>query len=79
MGPTCPANGGEVSCDEPGDCPGQICCGTFVANGYSQVQCQNTCQGGGSIIVCDTTAGDCTGNDTCNQSGFLPASYLICN
>lgn len=78
MGMTCPGmNVGEVSCDEPGDCPGQVCCGNFTGGGYSQVSCQNSCNGGGNVIICNTTA-DCTGNDTCQTSSFLPMGYMVC-
>jgi hypothetical protein len=74
----CGNNTTRVECDEPSDCPGQICCGTFSMGDYQVLQCQNSCNGGGQIIVCDNN-GDCSGNDTCGQSGLLPTGYQICN
>jgi len=82
--PICMASGActeathtPVTCDEPGDCPGQQCCGTFSNPVYTTVECTNMCNGNNEFRLCDTTA-DCSGNDQCEQSLFLPTGYLVC-
>jgi hypothetical protein len=71
--------GGEtrVECDEPGDCPQQICCGTFDGGMYTQLVCADSCNGFGSVVVCDGN-GDCSGNDDCLDSQYLPNGYTVC-
>ena len=84
--PSCHASGNgcaggetQVECDEPGDCPGQVCCGTFDGQNsmYTELVCADSCNGPGSVIICDGN-GDCSGNDTCQSSNYLPSGYTIC-
>ncbi len=69
----------EVHCDEPGDCPsGQRCCGTFDnAEGYTLIECVSSCTGPSHFILCDGN-GDCSGNDECENTSYLPSSYQVC-
>jgi len=48
--------GMEIHCDEPADCPGQVCCAQM---GQQQVHCVNNCQGQMSTVCYDDN--DCQG------------------
>ncbi len=69
----------EVYCDEPGDCPpAEECCGTFsFQNGYTLIECVASCTGPTHYILCDSNA-DCSGNDQCEPSSYLPTGYEVC-
>jgi hypothetical protein len=66
-----------VTCNEPADCPGQVCCGDFSINNYTLLECRSTCIGLGEVIICSSN-NDCGGGDTCQNSQFLPSGYQVC-
>lgn len=69
----------EYSCNDPGDCPGAICCGTDANFNFlfEAIKCQPSC---GSLVeytMCDGP-GDCTSPETCYQvPGY--AAYGYCD
>ncbi|HTJ81716.1 MAG TPA: hypothetical protein VL400_08315, partial [Polyangiaceae bacterium] len=71
---SCTGNETDVTCSQPADCPGQICCGTGGFP-YSQVQCQDDCTGG--TTLCEPGVTNCDPL-SCGQSGYLPDGYFVC-
>jgi hypothetical protein len=55
---------------------GQICCGTLGgANFYTDVSCQQTCNG---VVMCAGDPTVCDVNQTCNPSMTLGTPYAFC-
>jgi hypothetical protein len=78
----------ELSCSSPQDCPGQLCCASFVITGvpptqfrqYTNVACSVGCDiQSGQVVVCDPTrANPCPFGGTCTPSNLLGGGYMIC-
>lgn len=71
----------ELSCNEPTDCPNQICCGDLVQGQqvpYTGISCQDTCTGQGKIQLCSANNPQCPPGTTCQQSQILGQGYMIC-
>jgi hypothetical protein len=73
---TCGGGQVDIFCDGPEDCPGQVCCGNFQFNNYTDLSCVDDC--GNEVPICGP-GGSCSGGDTCQQSGVLPTGYFVCN
>lgn len=75
--PSCGSNEGELRCDEPSDCPGQVCC-LHIASGNGDIEdstCSDSCTGNDLTICSDS--GDCDGNN-CDPNNDLPDGYNTC-
>ena len=72
----CDASDTIVTCDEPSDCPGEVCCAVHTGTEFATVQCQSTCADSLNFIVCDDPA-ECMAPMTCQQS-LLPTGYKVC-
>lgn len=84
--PTCEettdCGGGEttIHCNGPEDCPrGETCCGQLDNFEYEEIICEESCGGGGEVVMCDPDAADpCPGPDDCQPSMILPPGYFTC-
>jgi hypothetical protein len=68
-----------IACDEPADCPGQICCAhREVQNAaYDDVTCSSQCDDN-DRVVCDPGAPMCPPGSSCQGSQLLPPGYYVC-
>lgn len=77
----CGNNETTITCDGPEDCPGQICCGTFVAaqGEFSDLSCASTCDAPGTeLIICHVGDASPCGGLNCVQGGELDTGYGYC-
>ncbi|NUP09018.1 MAG: hypothetical protein HOW73_23455 [Polyangiaceae bacterium] len=76
---TCKSNcaGFEASleCNEPADCPGQLCCLDDSGGNLDGSHCGDFC---GDEELCDPANPDCGGGD-CVQHPDLPDGYFFCD
>ena len=72
---SCGGNEAALTCNEPSDCPGQICCLVLAPNdSFDGSSCAGNCTGNDLTLCSDS--GDCGGND-CQQNADLPDGYLV--
>lgn len=77
---TCPQDNGwiELSCNGPDDCPNQVCCGTFNNQSWVDVSCQDNCNGGNELTMCEGAPSACDPNEVCQPSQLLGGGYSYC-
>jgi hypothetical protein len=77
---SCPGDDGwiELSCNGPDDCPNQVCCGTFNNQSWVDVSCQDSCNGGNELLMCEGDASVCELNTVCQPSQLLGGGYSYC-
>ena len=77
---TCPQNDGwiELSCNGPDDCPNQVCCGTFNNQSWVDVSCQDNCNGGNELTMCEGAPSACDPTEVCQPSQLLGGGYSYC-
>jgi hypothetical protein len=73
----CGANHIQITCNDPGDCAGGVCCGTFQNQTYTDISCQPSCSGFGNITIC-TDSNQCGFGTTCQDSQYLGNGYKVC-
>jgi hypothetical protein len=85
---TCPGSHIEVSCQNPSDCPGEICCGIYdfvgMSTGYEAVLCDPTCNPPefdlDGIRMCGDDPSVCPGGPMdCLDSATLPDGFFYCD
>lgn len=69
----CQGNEAGLACDEPLDCPGEVCCLNDSMGDYTSSQCQAMCF---DTLLC-TVDGDCDGG-ACVDATDLPPGILKC-
>jgi hypothetical protein len=80
----CPQGYSELSCSDPADCPGGVCCAQFQLFNmqvyYTGISCQPSCNNQGSeFVICGPTETSvCPPGTQCIQSQLLGSGYMIC-
>ena len=84
---SCPASHIQISCQQPSDCPGEICCGIFDfvggQQGYEEVRCDPACNPPEfdlmGIQMCGAEPATCPGGAMdCVDSATLPEGFNYC-
>lgn len=75
---SCPGNRITTRCDEPGDCPGQVCCANVFGGAVSSLGCRADCEGDSRTLCNPAAAMPCEGALDCLQDTQLPTGYFSC-
>lgn len=71
----CQGNEAALDCNEPADCPGQLCCLEAGGGDVSFSRCEDSCS---DETICDPANPDCGGN-SCVQHPDMPPGYFYCD
>jgi hypothetical protein len=71
---TCGGGLVELACDGPSDCPGAICCGSWIGATWTEMSCQPTCSDPSDRILCGGDASQCVASG-CTESGAAPGYH----
>jgi hypothetical protein len=64
----------EFSCNDPGDCPGEICCAKVFNAYYTSISCRPTCVAP-DVVAGEGDPGVCPQGQSCQPSPILGAGY----
>lgn len=73
---SCQGNEASLDCNEPADCPGQICCLNDSGPDWDSSRCQDDCF---DEVLCDPQNPDCGQFDDCIPHPDMPPGYFYCD
>lgn len=78
---SCNGSQAQLECNEPADCPGELCC-IDKPSDFVDSACDPACDGGDDIQACSGNGTACMkadgGSGVCSQISGLPTGYLGC-
>ena len=74
----CQGNEATLACNEPDECPGQVCCLRDSMGNYTSSECrdEDDCF---DATLCDPAADDCPPDSDCVQHPDMPPGYFYCD